>query len=107
MKQPSKNEEAALVAAFSLANRKRWNRPIHASETELVWRGWSFCADELIDNAGNRYGQSEIRAIFYTRQIIVDLKNELEKLRPPQPQAAEWTQLSLGLTPMWKMYAKW
>ncbi len=106
MKQPSKNEKAALVAAFSLANRKRWNRPIHASETELVLRSWTFRADELIDNDGNRYGQSEIRAIFYTLQRLIDLKNELEKLRPP-PEPHEWTQLSSGLTPTWKMYAKW
>ena len=106
MKHPSQNEEAALVAAFSLANRKRWNRPIQPHETELVWRGWSFCADELIDDAGNRYGQSEIRAIFYTRQRLVDMKNELEKLRPPA-EPHEWIQLSLGLTPMWKTHAKW
>ena len=106
MKQPSKNEEAALVAAFSLANRKRWKNPIQQHETELVWRGWRFCADELIDDARNRYGQSEIRAIFYTRQQLMDYRHELEKLRPkPEPHA--WTQLSLELTPMWKMYAKW
>lgn len=106
MKHPSKNEEAALVAAFSLANRKRWNKPIHESETALVWRGWRFCADELIDDAGNRYGQSEIRAIFYTRQLLMDYKNELDKLRPAQTQK-QWTQLSLGHTPMWQTHAKW
>jgi hypothetical protein len=106
MKNPSHSENAALDAAFSLANRKRWGKPVHASETALVWRGWSFCADELIDSGGNRYGQSEIRAIFYTRRLLMTYQDELEKLRP-QKKRAEPMQLCLDLTPMWKMYAKW
>lgn len=106
MKNPSQYENAALDAAFSLANRQRWNKTVHASETALVWHGWRFYGDELIDSGGNRYGQSEIRAIFYTRRLLVDYRDELKKLRP-QKKAGLPIQLCLDLTPMWKMHAKW
>ncbi len=104
MKTPSSLEHAALTAAFSLANRKRWNKPIKAAETSVIWQGWHFCADELIDSGGNRYGQSEIRGIFYTRRLLADYRDELEKLRPQRP-SREPVQMCLDFTPLWKQRA--
>lgn len=104
MKSKSHHENAALDAAFSLANRKRWNKSIRASETAQIWHGWHFYADELIDSGGNRYSQNEIRAIFYTRRLLVDYREKLEKMRPKK-KADIPIQLCLDLTPLWKMRA--
>ena len=51
-----------------------------------IWSGWICTNEELIDDAGNRYGISEIRAIFYTRQQIQTLTRIVKHLQPAPAQ---------------------
>ena len=73
-------------------------------DTADIWEGWRFVGDELIDGGGNRYGQNEIRAIFYNRQLLRMYRSELDRLRPP-PKPREPEQLTLGFDPAWKVFA--
>ena len=128
MKNPSHHEEAALVAAFSLCDAldtingtrttdppaqiqrdpqltdppARRQRPKQI-DTATTWHGWHFVGDELIDGGGNRYGQSEIRAIFYTRKLLWHYQ-ELERARKPIVNR-EPVQLCLeAVAPAWEVF---
>ncbi len=93
--------ELAGITLYTLKHRWNDNPPKHAIQImnlyvkrrdpleDSPWRGWYFNKDYLVDDAGNGYGQHEIRAIFYTRgfmdcvrgdqSTVVTLKQELEK----------------------------
>lgn len=119
MKRATHQEETALEAVFSFTDaidaiagikQPARSKPIKlprpsntfATETGPIWRGWRCVGENLIDGGGNRYGQGQIRAIFYNRQRIRALENTLLVLRPPSP-ASEPVQLALPLEPAWKM----
>lgn len=134
VKRPTEQEEAALRAVFSFqqpidvprrdAPTRKGKTPRNQAtavvevprrtktiifpklkeDTAELWAGWHFVGDELIDGGGNRYGQSEIRAIFYNRGLLRMYKSELHRLRPP-PKPRESEQLTLGFEPAWKVLA--
>jgi hypothetical protein len=66
-------------------------------ERKRFWDGWLVDGDFLLDPAGNHYHRNEIRAIFFDRQLIRELrgsdlkiyslKQELERklelMKPP------------------------
>jgi len=122
MRRPTDQEEAALVAAFSFTDAidaicapvvettsKRKKRRCNSVDIyEIVqgpiWRGWCCIGDELFDSGGNSYGYHEICALFYQRRVMGDMRRELERLRPPPPKS-EPEQLTLALTPAWKLLA--
>lgn len=126
MIRPSELEEAALVAAFSLCGaidainqtapvsasrdsdrsagrQKPLKKPI-ALPTSEIWHGWHFRDDELIDGGGNRYGQSEIRAIFYTRKLLWHYQ-EQEKARRPVVNLDPVQLCFDAVLPAWKVMA--
>lgn len=127
MIRPSQLEEAALVAAFSLRDaidtinqpasisaspsrdprprqHKRGLQKTPAKTTAEIWNGWHFRDDELVDGGGNRYGQSEIRAIFYTRKLLWHYQ-EQERARRPVVNL-DPVQLSFdAVLPAWKVFA--
>ncbi len=122
MKRPSDHEQAALAAAFSLcdaidaingtgvpdppaervAKRPTSKNTRRPGQHPDIWHGWHFKDDELIDGGGNRYGQSEIRAIFYTRKLLWHYQ-ELERARRPVVKS-EPVQLCFEAVPQaWKV----
>ena len=58
-----------------------------------LWDGWYVDGEVLVDGGGNFYRQSEIRAIFYTRQLLKSLREQIDFLKP-RP-LSEPIQLSL------------
>ena len=94
-----------LGNAIAVCGRKKsrlQKRP--GATTSQIWDGWHFSGDELIDGGGNRYGQSEIRAIFYTRKLLWHYQDQERARRPainPDP-----VQLSFdAVLPAWKVMA--
>lgn len=85
-------------ATKTLRNTAKWR------DAGDPWLGWSYEGLELLDTGGNRYGQDEIRAIFYNRRRLRHLENALLILRPP-PKPREPEQLTLGFDPAWKVFA--
>jgi hypothetical protein len=75
MKTPTKEEKAAIEAAFSLGNRQTKKR---------TFEGWSFMGSILIDDAGNTYEIDEIRAIFYTRRLLRYYESKISALSKPR-----------------------
>ena len=96
MKRPTKMEEAALEAAFSRLQLFREKK----NAEKNIWKGWKFIGDELVDDAGNRYGQNEIRAIFYNRKRLEYLDRLEAAARPPSENLP--VQLCLPIEPAWK-----
>lgn len=45
------------------------------------WSGWIVDGDFLIDPAGNHYHRDEIRSIFFTRQLVYELRGSDLKVR--------------------------
>lgn len=90
---PTDAEKTAVEAVFSFRKETgaipgRGNTTKHllnlsGATTDEIWRDWSLSGDDLIDPAGNRYGQCEIRAIFYTRGEIAGLRKRINELVPP------------------------
>lgn len=39
----------------------------------VFWDGWAVDGDFLLDSYGNHYHKDEIRAIFFTRQLVNEL----------------------------------
>jgi hypothetical protein len=71
---------------------------------ENLWEGWRVVGEELIDDGGNRYGQGEIRAIFYTRFELKTLRTRVAEL---EPRAPAWQQLELDLWgSIWREHAR-
>jgi hypothetical protein len=83
---------------------KRSQPPVRWRDPQNPWAGWRFVGLELVDDAGNRYGQDEIRALFYNRRRLRSLEETLKALRPPPPPR-EPQQLTLALEPFWKTHA--
>src|ERR1700693_5801768 len=81
MRRITKAEQAALEAAFLSPQIKRTFLTNNNTAKEH-WQGWYGDGEYLIDDAGNHYHQAEIRAIFYTRLQIQDLKSRLEEYEP-------------------------
>ena len=121
MKRPPPDEEAALEAAFSFTDAIDAINQFQSESIEKIsgkislkkkvckdlytlsadpWNDWRFVADELIDPAGNRYGQNEIQAIFYNRKRLRYL-DQLEKATRPVMECQP-VQLNLPIDPAWK-----
>ncbi len=112
MKNPSKQEMGEVKKAADLAIRhntitprivsaddeQRLKKTKHARNIESMttaelWEGWCCRGDALIDSAGNKYGQNEIRALFYMKQEIQGLRMKVKKMTPPvviEPEQLEF-----------------
>ena len=94
-------KDALILFDISVSTFKRWNKKPPSWVINIIkmigsykvlptaWDGWYFNDEFLCDDAGNKYSQNDIKAIFFTKQSInslignqsnvISLKSELEK----------------------------
>lgn len=56
----------------------RWLQGVRVPET---WKGWTFESGLLYDDTGKPYKQSEIKEIYWNRQIIREINGDSLKVR--------------------------
>ena len=81
------------------------NRMDPVSQIPNLWAGWCTVGEFLLDDGGNHYSKWDIQALPYIFGLNVELRKQLELVRPQRPSAPQ--QLELPFPPMWKNQYDW